>query len=203
MIRVATDRLVDDYLRRLETAAAHLPRARRAELVAEIREHIRAAIGEGDIAGDAAVLNVLERLGPPEVIVDAAEPPAPGPARARWIDVAALFALVLPLLGWFIGSILVLISNAWTRRDKVIGLLLLLLPIVALGMVLTLTASSGMDESPPPGHSGLEVPVGTKEEAPPEGAGLLLLLNVTAGIPSALYLAWRLRPARDTDATRV
>ena len=90
MMRVETDRLVDDYLRRLETAAADLPRARRAELVAEIREHIGAAIREEDTPGEAAVLNVLERLGPPEDIVDAAETPSTGAARARWIDVAAV-----------------------------------------------------------------------------------------------------------------
>jgi hypothetical protein len=40
MTTMETHRLVDDYLRRLEEAAAHLQRTRRAELVAEIREHI-------------------------------------------------------------------------------------------------------------------------------------------------------------------
>jgi hypothetical protein len=33
-----TEHLVDDYVRRLEAAAAGLPPSRRAELVAEIRE---------------------------------------------------------------------------------------------------------------------------------------------------------------------
>ena len=40
MTTMQTDRLVDDYLSRLEEAAAHLQRSRRAELLAEIREHI-------------------------------------------------------------------------------------------------------------------------------------------------------------------
>src|SRR5688572_33198169 len=120
MTTVDTDRLVDDYLRRLEAAAAHLPRARRAELVAEIRDHVRDAIGDQEVADDAAVLNVLERLGSPEEIVAAAEPPPAVPVRPRWIDVAAVLALVLPLLGWFVGSVLVLTSCAWSRRDKAI-----------------------------------------------------------------------------------
>src|SRR3712207_9500904 len=52
MTRVGNDRLVDDYLRRLEEAAVQLPRARRAELVAEIREHIGAAVREAGGTGD-------------------------------------------------------------------------------------------------------------------------------------------------------
>lgn len=73
-------------MRRLEAAAARLPRARRAELVAEIREHISAAIREAAAAGDADVRNVLERLGQPEEIVDAAEPSRPSRAQPRWSD---------------------------------------------------------------------------------------------------------------------
>ena len=74
MTTMQTDRLVDDYLSRLEAAAAHPQRSRRAELIAEIREHIEAALREEDAAGEVAVRNVLERLGPPEEIVEAAEP---------------------------------------------------------------------------------------------------------------------------------
>ena len=60
MTTMRRDPLVDDYLRRLEAAAAGLPRDRRAELVGEIEEHVEAALDE---AGDdeAAVRNVLER----------------------------------------------------------------------------------------------------------------------------------------------
>ena len=104
MITVKTDRLVDDYLRRLEEAAAHLQRSRRTELVAAIREHIDAALREEEAAGEAAVRNVLERLGTPEQIVDAAEP-APGeePRRAGKLEIWALIALVVPVIGWLFG----------------------------------------------------------------------------------------------------
>jgi hypothetical protein len=61
-----TDRLIGDYLRRLDHAAAHLPRTRRAELVADIRGHIDAALRQEQAVGEAAVRNVLDRLGPPE-----------------------------------------------------------------------------------------------------------------------------------------
>jgi hypothetical protein len=71
MHTMETDRLVDDYLRRLEHAAAHMQRARRAELVAEIRGHIETALRQEQAAGEAAVRNVLDRLGPPEDIFEA------------------------------------------------------------------------------------------------------------------------------------
>lgn len=48
----------------------------------------------------------------------------------------ALIALVIPFLCWFVGSILVLVSNAWSRRQKAIGsVLLLAVPIPAPALV--------------------------------------------------------------------
>ena len=46
MTTLHTNKLVADYLRRLEQAAAPLTRSRRAELLAEIREHIDDALLE-------------------------------------------------------------------------------------------------------------------------------------------------------------
>lgn len=57
-----TDRLINDYLRQLDRAAAHMQQDRRAELLAEIREHIDAALRQDEAAGEAAVRNVLDRL---------------------------------------------------------------------------------------------------------------------------------------------
>jgi len=68
-----TDRLVDDYLRRLEKAAYALPPGRRAELVLEIRDHIVEARASADGATDEAwTRTLLDRLGTPEEIVAAA-----------------------------------------------------------------------------------------------------------------------------------
>jgi uncharacterized membrane protein len=196
---VQTDRLVDDYLRDLEKAAAHLPRARRTELVAEIREHIESALRERDPTDETAVRNVLERLGRPQEIAESAGPPPSAPARAEVRDVGALIALLIPFVGWLIGAVLVLVSRAWPQRDKVIGLVLLFLPIVVLGLGLTLSSPSGGEESLPP---GVERPVGMKEEAPPEGIGLFTVVLFASGVPSVLYLGWRLRPDRRTEPTQ-
>ena len=131
MATMETDRLVDDYLGRLEKAAAHMQRSRRAELVAEIRGHIETALREEEAAGEVAVRNVLERLGPPEEIVDAAEPDRLPPLRTGKLEFAALLALVFPFIGWLGGIALVLVSKAWTNRDKAVGIALALLPALA------------------------------------------------------------------------
>jgi hypothetical protein len=199
MKTMETDRLVDDYLQRLDEAAAHLQRSRRAELVAEIREHIDAALREEDAAGEAAVRNVLERLGPPEEIVDAAEPPPTrSPAPAGKLEIAALVALVVPFIGWLVGIVLVLVSQAWARREKVVGIGLALLPVLLPLALLALNAEgAGAEESVPPGD---DQPVGLEEEG---GSGLgpiELLVLFLGGLPSALYLGTRLRQSRATPA---
>ncbi len=147
-----TDRLVDEYLARLDAAAAHMQRARRTELVAEIREHIETALREEEAASEAAVRNVLERLGPPEEIVEAAEPvssAADGHGRAGKLEVAALILLVVPLVGWIVGVVLVVVSRAWSNREKLIGVALALLPALVPLLVLTAGAESGGTVSAP------------------------------------------------------
>jgi hypothetical protein len=194
MHTMETDRLVDDYLRRLEHAAAHMQRARRTELVAEIRGHIDTALRQEQAAGEAAVRNVLDRLGPPEDIVDAAEPRPQDERRGGWLEIVALIALIVPFIGWLIGTVLVFASRVWSRRDKLIGALLLLLPIVFLSLGFVAAGPSGSEDSTPPGDTR---PVGQKVEDP-IGPGPVELVLFVAGLPSALYLGWQLRrdPAR-------
>jgi hypothetical protein len=185
-----TDRLVDDYLRRLERAAAHMQRARRTELVAEIRGHIDTALRQEQAAGEAAVRNVLDRLGPPEDIVEAAEPLSRhGDQRAGNVEIVALIALIVPVIGWLIGAVLAFASRVWSRRDKLIAAVLLLLPVVVLSLSFVAAGPSGSEDSTPPGDTR---PVGEKVEDPiaPGFEGLVLFV---AGVPSALYLGWQLR----------
>jgi hypothetical protein len=176
MTIMETDRLVDDYLSRLEEAAAHLQRSRRTELIAEIREHIDAALREEDAASEVAVRNVLERLGPPEEIVEAAEP-APEAERAPpgGLEVAAMVTLVVPFIGWLFGIAMVLISKAWSNREKTIGTALALLAVVPfLALVIIDSYSESASET-------LEA--------------FLFVLWVIGGLPSALYLGLALRRA--------
>jgi hypothetical protein len=192
------DALVADYLRRLEAAAATLPPDRRTELVAEIRAHIDDALREAGSADDITVRNVLERLGPPEEIVAAAIGPIPVPTRTRGkLEIAALVVLALsglvPVFGWAVGAVLVLVSEAWSRRDKVIGLALGLVPII-LGAV-TIVASSAPSRPAVPGADPGMVSDGGSGLGPIE---LLVIVGwgVLSGPISAAYLAYRLRRQR-------
>ncbi len=132
------DALVDDYLGRLDAAAARLPVDRRAELVGEVREHIAASLAEAGRRDELTVRNVLERLGSPEEIVGAegapdaiAPAPGPGPApepiegRPPWgaNETAAVLlltvgAVLLPFVGPLVGLVLVWFSARWTRFQK-------------------------------------------------------------------------------------
>lgn len=120
------DRFVADYLDRLRAELSDLPRARRAELVEELAEHIAEARAE--TAGDeAAVRTILDRLGEPsEIAREERARLGLRPARPGWKEVSTLVLLpiggvVLPVVGWVLGVILLWISSAWTTRDKVLG----------------------------------------------------------------------------------
>ncbi|ADB50399.1 HAAS signaling domain-containing protein [Conexibacter woesei] len=155
----ATDRLVDDYLDRLEDELADAPSSRRRELVDEISTHIeeaRAALADGGT--EAEVRMLLDRLGDPAEIAagvyEDAPPAAPAaPARAAygWAERITLFllpvgGLLIPLIGWFAGVVLLWTSDAWTTKDKLIGTFVLPGGYVALVWV-TLMGGSSSDQA--------------------------------------------------------
>ncbi len=151
-----TDRLVEDYLHRLEAAAAKvLTRGRATELVGEIRSHIHDALQADGALDEAGVRNVLERIGPPEEIALAAldgSPSAPeGPAGFGALETCAVLvlgigSLLFSVLATALGIALVWISNGWQTRDKLIATALpftlgLFLPL--LGMLAILLGGGG------------------------------------------------------------
>jgi HAAS len=180
MTTMRRDPLVDDYLARLEAAAAHLPRRRRAELVGEIEEHVEDALAEsGD--DETAVRNVLERLGSPEEIAAAAgdAPPERG-ALERAALIVLCLSFVLPLVGYVIGAGLVLSSRAWAERDKLIGLLLAPAVVFAAAVAVILVA---------------EAVGGLTQDTSAIGPVELVVLAVyfLSGLAAAGYLSHRLR----------
>jgi uncharacterized membrane protein len=62
------NRLIEDYLNRIERATADLPQARRTELIEDLREHIQVLRVEEPGGGEAHIRSILERLGDPEAI---------------------------------------------------------------------------------------------------------------------------------------
>ena len=129
------DKLVERYLKHLEVELDDLPRDRRSEIVDEIAGHIAEARSGLDHETEAEVRNILEGLGDPaDIAVDARErfdvrPTSAGaPYKPGWIEVGALVmllvgGLIVPIVGWFVGVVLLWVSNAWNVRDKVIGTL--------------------------------------------------------------------------------
>ncbi len=211
MTTVHSNGLVADYLRRLERAAASLTRSRRAELVAEIREHIDDALFEAGATDEVAVRNVLERLGPPEEIAAAA---GPAQRRSGSLELAAMIALAIPIVGWFVGIALVAASRAWTGREKAVAIALALLPAVLL-------AVGFMAESAPHSSVAIEavavepgvkpVPVPPPGTLPEEQAGgdgglgpvelVFIFGSLLAGPLASVFLASRLRRTAEPAST--
>lgn len=133
--------LTQDYLRRLHDQTARLSVDEGRELEAQIREHLTEALGADPT--EATVREVLDRLGEPAELVDAAGGAVPGAGWATgldaqyppWREVGALVLLGgaallfwLPpvnLLMWLAGLVLLVIARRWTVGEKVWGAVVL------------------------------------------------------------------------------
>jgi hypothetical protein len=193
MTTTTRDSLVAEYLRELERAARALPRDRRDELIAEIRDHLDTGLRPD--ASEADVRNLLDDLGPPGDIVAAAQPERP-PTRRGAREVFGLILLVTglpPILGWLAGAGLVLWSPLWTARQKVLGILVW--PgglVVAIGVSLALAPTSNRiscDLS----TDGQVIPgscVNTDTGVHPAMAALLIAAVLIPPIIVGTYLYW-------------
>jgi hypothetical protein len=165
--------LVHDYLGRLDAAAGSLPPDRRAELAGEVKQHIEMALAEAGGRDEVTVRNVLDRLGPPDEIVDAERVPggtAPGwtipmptagAGHSAWgaTEIAAILlltlgAVFLPIVGPLLGLIFVWASTQWTTRQKSIAtaivVVLAILPIIlVLGVGAGAAITSGQLQPTP------------------------------------------------------
>ncbi|MER8046663.1 hypothetical protein [Streptomyces sp. NPDC094032] len=122
--------LVTAYLDTVARESAALPAERRAELLADLREHIEVSGAEAD----DQVREVLAGLGDPRTVAAAAlaEEPAGGaavrPARTRLTVVLLGVAGILALFNAFVGTAAMLVGLAllwgsprWDNRQKAIG----------------------------------------------------------------------------------
>lgn len=162
MTTSTVDRLVTDYLARLEAASAALPPERREELLEEISSHITTARAAGAAADEAAVRTLLERLGQPDVIAAAALDDSPSTEVRAYevstrppstsLELAAVLMLTVgsffPVVGWLVGLVLLWVSSRWTAAEKLLGSLVVPLGpggVIVLGGLVssTQTCSSG------------------------------------------------------------
>ncbi|BCJ43955.1 hypothetical protein GCM10010168_67580 [Actinoplanes ianthinogenes] len=125
--------VVGEYLREVELRLSGLPLLQRRELLADLAAHIETERVERNVRGEAEMIEILERLGSPEVVAAAAyeeagtprmappaappppfaspmpPPPAVQPRRTGWIFVAlAVVGVVIVLC---LGSALMLARN--------------------------------------------------------------------------------------------
>jgi hypothetical protein len=206
MTALHADQLIDGYLARINAAAGDLPKSARQELNDDMRSHIAEARAREPQESDATILNILDRLGEPGVVVaDMRERLGirpPNPYRPGFVEVAAV--ILVPLF-WPIGVILLWMSPAWRWRDKLFGTLLppggymgiALFGIAFAGQThggcvsVTQAAAQAIQSGcqSPPGPSPIETAISI-------AAAILIytLPLITAG-----YLAWRLRWGRQVQ----
>jgi hypothetical protein len=136
------NRLVEDYLARLDAELRDVPRARRRELTDEIAGHIAEARAGLDTENEVEIRNLLERLGDPaEIAAEERARESTPPRRGGTLEIVALIGLLVGgfffVIGWFVGLVLLWASDAWTTREKLVGTLLVPGGLVPAFLILT------------------------------------------------------------------
>ena len=189
--------LVQDYLGRLHEETVRLRVDEGRELETQIREHLTEALGADPT--EASVREVLDRLGEPAELVDAAggAPPGPGPASggdarySPWREAGALLALVgAALLFWLPpvnvllllgGLVLLAIARRWTVTEKVWGAIVLGFSWWFLILVSAVSFSAGGPQSCTSDAAGATVCTGGNDGLSP--------LNIIAISATVLWVA--------------
>ena len=102
--------VVGEYLREVDMRLSGLPLLQRRELLADLETHIETARVERNIQSEGELIEVLERLGSPEVVAAAAyeengpirTPPPSPPSIGRPVWVRLLIAGVVGFLLLFV-----------------------------------------------------------------------------------------------------
>jgi HAAS len=205
--RIARYLRIVRYLHDLEAELRDLPRSRRQELLGEIHEHIDSALAEAPAHDEAEVRNVLDRLGDPADIAEEARQRFGVPkVKSGALEIAALILLlvggiILPVVGWFIGVILLWSSRVWTTGEKLAGTLLLprglLLPAgLTLGAVGVRSCSGAIQPAGQPITGAAQVIIQSCHGPSTPytmGAAILMAVLVIVPIAVAVVLARRMR----------
>jgi hypothetical protein len=184
------------YLQQVRREGRDLPGDRLADLLIDLEEHLSAAIPVDASAEDAR--EVLARFGDPREITEAERPDAITPRDRRgareWAAVfLLLFGFIAAGVGWVVGVILLWSSRAWTRRDKLIGTLVLpgglfltlVLLLLAFGRAHKVMCTSYA-------NTAVHCTQGLSSGPSTLGSVALVLLALTP-IATAVYLARRAR----------
>ena len=96
--------VVAEYLREVDNRLAGLPVLQRRELLADLETHIATERAERNLQSEGELIDVLERLGTPEVVAAAAHEeagvrPAPPAKRGQWSPWMIAVAVAVALVG--------------------------------------------------------------------------------------------------------
>lgn len=200
------DQLIDGYLARLRVAATDLPSSVRDELIEDMRAHIAEARTREPAETDAAVMNILDRLGEPATVVaDARERLGIRPYRPGFLEIAAV--ILVPFF-WPIGVILLWISPAWKAGDKIIGTLLPpggYLGVLLFGLAVATIQSGSCPTATHATGQGMNACGAPSGQSPVEMALSIAAVTLVYTLPliTAAYLAVRVRWGRGRQATAI
>ncbi len=201
-------RLREDFLTRLDAAMRTVPYGMAREIHAAITEELRGLDAE-------ATATLIARLGEPEDIAreaaaetsDAAaaqEPPVlvvspavktPATETKGFAIVAALVigfgGIAVPIAGWFVGAVLVVLSALWYRWEKIIAIALPFIVLALFGIVGVISWLSWSDEAVSEDTDAVNNPLipGIFDFA---FSGVVLSALIIVPV-SGLWLLWRLR----------
>src|SRR5690348_18355897 len=122
--------VVAEYLREIDLRLAGLPVLQRRELLADLSAHIENERAERHLQGEAELIEVLERLGSPEVVARAAyeeagplpPPPVAGPPMPPVAPVVRNRApWVLPVIAAGVISFLIMIVACARSEERRVG----------------------------------------------------------------------------------
>lgn len=138
--------IVDDYLNGLDRELRDLPRGARLELVQDVRGHIEEAWSSSETRDRATLLNIIERLGEPEVVAREGRERLglPEPSRSGGPDLLAGAAVVLTAILWPIGIVLAWLSPQFRTRDKAIATLI---PVIGFALAMLWLLPAGTSSS--------------------------------------------------------
>lgn len=217
MTQTAADTLREDYLVRLDEAMRGLPHGVASDIRGGIVEELEGLDADETAARIAQLGDPVaiareaqdEVPSPPALVVAApvAAPPAPRPATTttRGFAIAAALTLsfggiVLPVVGWFVGAVLVSLSSLWKTGEKAVAIAVpFVVGALSLLLLMTMAGFSAWEATGSSSGTGTPPPVNPLVPAWYDiiwigviGLGLLLIPA------SGLWLLWRLRgrPAR-------
>lgn len=184
------------HLQRVRREGRDLPGDRLAELMADLEEHLSAAIPVD--ASDQVAREILARFGDPREIVEAArpEPSVTGNRRGtrEWAAVfLLLFGFIAAGVGWLVGVVLLWRSRAWTIRDKLIGTLVLPGGVFLSALLLLLAFGQAHKMICTRYGTGVAKCTHGVGSGPSTLASIALVLLALTPVASALYLARRAR----------